>query len=1373
MNPLSTYWPWALGGVVSLALMILMALVQLLRKGMNVKQVGQAKPKVKIALPEAAPIPDYKRLGTVFRRARALFRERGNGDRYKTPLVVVMGAEGSREAGFLHRALGRGLEPLDDPADGGLAFASGRELLFFDKGAVLDVAGEPVLGSDGQHADDATWNRIMRGLVELRPKRPVDAVVLTIGSGELLHAATNEPARLELAERAARVRARLWDLQEKTGFRLPLYVLVTNCEEVSNGFAETCAALDNPLMPPQILGQMLGWSSPHGKLVPYQSTWIDRTFSELRTALGDLQMELFRFGPQSERPGVMLFPWQIAALAEPLRTVLDRLLSPGARHEGPITRGIYFCGKVSEGQTGTAFVADLFAQKIFPEAALATPTSAVRITRSRRARAVHFATAAVATVLSAGLVIAAFLLPHRHDVMLPILRDALADITAMSTTSTTQRSEAAARFLDRLALVDFDTFGPWWIPASWITGFNGRLHQALGYSFETIVFRAVYDHLDERAGRLINDASMHARAADTGPSVPTPAESVDAQLDEEPIEALEKMQEFIRLQAFVKDMAELEAQGETFNRVAATGGDVQSLGAVVKYTFGRTLNPRFFGRAKMYESFVRSLETQLRFKPDDYSEGAGAGAVQEARNLYAHLYARNPCARRVGVIARLIDPNALQLPERDEIDTVRFQRLDLALDTVQKDLSTPALEWAFNPAFDLGRPFNDVLGMMDRSKFFRRVDTETVRREGRSGLSALQQQLAVRTGLGTTVLKVRADQTPVMELSVDSVVIHTAVEGFLGQPFMTRQAELFRIRRPTSRERLIWDLNQIEEAAIVFRAYRDFRERGLKLFPANVAGAIDQTARQHTRTQMAERLAWAQRFEQAAPDTTAPAHEEDVRIAALAFDGSSKALRNQLDALQALGDLGTRNDVIAANSAEGARLLYSVDTLLNASAPYRAQSGNVDWWEGTAAPAPAACGVHDPAELEGLEVSRSRALSNGYATPMLAWGAHDAAELAEYLQASRARVTALSRDYAAPMMAWFSSFRPPLPDAAVVDRWQTIGNDLQNLETKKPGNAPALLEDYIALRAAKLTPADCRAAELTPAESPARGYFGDRLKENAALLGARCRIVAAERAADRYDTLSRLFNQRLAGRYPFSDQPPKSGDVEADPEDVRRFYACFDESRPLFNAVTGDGAPGWFVPGYTFVGDMVKVRRFFAAFLKAEKPRLPEVNVETEFRTVAEREVGANEIITWALTVGNSTSTQREGKKLPWRPGTPVRLTLQWAANGPRVPVLPAEQRNAAIEDRSVVYRYTNRWSLLAALDDLRADLPGSDDHPPVTLAMNVLTRPAAGGAPDPLHPSILYLRMALSGTDGQPLEVPAFPRAAPAIKRLTVEVMP
>ncbi|HKS24480.1 MAG TPA: type VI secretion system protein [Thermoanaerobaculia bacterium] len=1250
--------------IVALALAIVGVLVMLLRDTVSVTRIqhgdAEQKPAPAPSKPAGSPIVE------MLRRERDRVR--------RNPLVLLLGTPGSHELRFLDDV--EGLTLRDHPSPGGP--------MLLPRGTVLDV--DP---------DDAAWNAIVRELMAIRPARPVDAVVVTIDCAALTDAAA----------RAPRLRDRLGELQERIGFRLPLYVLVTGCES-RFGFDDTVAALRDTF--PDKLGQMLGWSSPYGAQVPYRSAWIDEAFGSLIPVLRHLQMELFRAGSQAD--GVLLFPRSMAQLEEPLRAVLDRLLDPGAG-EAAITRGIYFCGTLPESKT-PVFVTELFARKIFPEVGLAEPTPARQAALRRRVRALQLAAAVTATTAIAGLVFAAQTLDARHERLVPLLDAAKSGIGAVHDAKPAdQISGAASELLARMSKADFEHYSPWWLPLSWLTGFDARLHAALGEAFRVVVMKSILDRIDDSAKARIEEAKA---------AVPPPVERLDAART--PSELPARTAELARLRAFVDQMREVELQGARFNRVAAGGGfaDRETLSALVKYAFGADLPSALF---------PIELKAAALFQPSEYALDATTAATSRKEALYAKIFRDNPCAARVERAAELSDPSLLRSPGRGVVSRERLRELDGVLNDLQKDFSTDAVEWSFRRNFDLGPEFNGVLRTVGRSAMFEHDTDKRFRDDGARQLVGLQQRLSTRTPAGTPVLRMRAPDLPAMELSPDTQLMQVAVQKYLGQtrgewaiPIPTGS-----IRVPMPYEHLWWDGNELDQSAAAYRAWTEFRDSGMKPYPRDLPPdlslTIAQTAQQRASAEMTAALVRAQHFDPVPPGLLK--REEDVRTQSAMFEAAAKVLRPQLAQLAEVhADERVRSGIVAANRAEAVRELRAVSELLKDAAPYEPVGGNFRWWDGPGAPSPAG------------------------------WGQRDADALKEYLETTRGRVATLA-SYAAPPLAWLNEFGPG--DALeMVKQWRTIVRDLDAFNAKKPGNQPAMLDDYIAVRAAKVSSTDCTAGELQAAELAVDGWFAARLHSIAGRLRQRC----AELATAKYDDVARLFNQRLAGRYPFSSEPPRGGEAEARPEDVRFFFREYDKDKGLFGSFDGDPA---LKPERDFVRDVDKVRLFFAAFLDAKKPLpLPQIHVEPSFRVMPEREHGANEVILWSLELGRDVATQRKNKPLLWQPGAALTLTLKWADDAPRVPVLSAPQRNVTVNGRTVVYRYSNTWSLLAALHDLRVD-DGSDPQP-VTLSVNVLTKPAAGGDPDPFDRALLFVRLALSNGEGQPLELPPFPTSAPLI---------
>jgi type VI secretion system protein ImpL len=418
-----------------------------------------------------------------------------------------------------------------------------------------------------------------------------------------------------------------------------------------------------------------------------------------------------------------------------------------------------------------------------------------------------------------------------------------------------------------------------------------------------------------------------------------------------------------------------------------------------------------------------------------------------------------------------------------------------------------------------------------------------------------------------------------------------------------------------------------------------------------------------------------------------------------------------------------------------------VDSLVAIDQPYRARQLEFSDWDGIAPPAPRV------------------------------WGARDAAELATYLDVTRARMAFLATNYAKPLLSWLTkvegAMRPEM--RPLVAKWQGIVDDLRDYETKRPGNSVAALEDFIANQMTKVSVVDCSAASLPSSFRPSGTFFAETVMSLSRDLRQRCTSLAGRDAITRYAELERQFNQRLAGRYPFSDRRPRAGELEADPADIRGFFKLFDEHRAVIAATAAQGGLDRGQDGArTFIAQMTDVRKFFASFLEAPKAELaPSLDLEATFRVLTTKEIEGDQIIGWTVAVGDSTITNRDAnRKLRWTGGRPVALSLRWAQDAPRLP-MTAPESGAVLRDRTMVWRYDGRWALLAALADHRVraeDLPGYADLEPVTLAFDASTKPVAGTDSE-AQPTRVFMRLALlaPGTT-TPVDVPRFPSRAPRI---------
>src|SRR5688572_14000279 len=192
-------------------------------------------------------------LRTSFRRALRILKSyvTGRDFRYRAPWYLLAGESKSGKTALLEsNGLNESVQELIDK--------SGRRLnwYFFDDGVVMDVAGDYMLRNDGT-ANHRGWNTILRLLQKHRPQRPLDGLVLTIPCTDLIGAPElGHQRRFELEQKATSLYKKLWQAQKILGMRLPIYILVTKCDEIT-GFSSLCRQL-----PEKLHRQMFGWSNP-------------------------------------------------------------------------------------------------------------------------------------------------------------------------------------------------------------------------------------------------------------------------------------------------------------------------------------------------------------------------------------------------------------------------------------------------------------------------------------------------------------------------------------------------------------------------------------------------------------------------------------------------------------------------------------------------------------------------------------------------------------------------------------------------------------------------------------------------------------------------------------------------------------------------------------------------------------------------------------------------------------------------------------------------------------------------------------------------------------------------------------------------------
>lgn len=308
------------------------------------------------------------RRGGAGRLAR-LFR--GAAYLYDVPWYVVLGSKGSGKTTAL---LNAGLAfPLDAPLQHSLAPDDARVFpgwRLTNDAMLIDTPGHYVQHGtsrysltaessyrsiDGkrnkrsadvstvrEQADTAEWNGFLRLLRGIRPRLPLNGVLLTVNVAALTHADLN----VRTTESRA-LRARLDEMHAEFGTGFPVWLIVTKLDRLP-GFTDYFASLGEPERA-QIWGVTLR-SDPEVRA----DDAIRTELNQLATRLADGVSGLLRNETDvTRRRQLAMLPEAFAALTNPLADLIAHVFARGdngargAPH--PMFRGVYL---TSAGQTG-------------------------------------------------------------------------------------------------------------------------------------------------------------------------------------------------------------------------------------------------------------------------------------------------------------------------------------------------------------------------------------------------------------------------------------------------------------------------------------------------------------------------------------------------------------------------------------------------------------------------------------------------------------------------------------------------------------------------------------------------------------------------------------------------------------------------------------------------------------------------------------------------------------------------------------------------------------------------------------------------------------------------------------------------------------
>lgn len=1364
------YWPYALLISLLFLVLVLIVAIRLIRAGRGTPPAGDAAPPEPVegsqANAEAASRAKSDQVSRLFNRALSRMRQQvaGKNYRYQIPWYLLIGEPGSGKTTLLARS---GLHPaFGRPSSGQNGGSEKLAWWFFDEGVVLDTDGECLVPSPGTPGRRNLWDDLLQALVRNRPQRPIDGIIVAVSAAGLLGWSHDHPGqRQAVKDQADRLYEGLCRAQRILGLDLPVYVLVTQCDEVP-GFQAFCRRL-----PARRQSEIFGWSNPFALKTAYAPAWISEAFQQIRRSLHSLQLEIYAESPDNPQPEAMFhFPEAFAALEAPTSYLLNQVFKESVYHDAFFLRGIYFCGNVQasseapvqdEGaaqaagqptpvQPEIAFVRDLFQRRIFPERAVARPAASGLISRNRYILAAQCAMLLVVLGGGWGLWSAFLNVQAVKTEVYPLLSEVKGDLIRSESLSGVRADQdgmkASAQsllaFMNRMNASRFQWI---FIPSSWVSPLNDGIIDALTLAYNRIILQSVATGLQEKMKEVLSDRP-DGRIKMVEDRVGAP---------------IEEMPEFQHWCRYVADVTTLEQMIETFNTLHVPGhADMDAFAKVVDYVYPNTLTREFYDHPDLYRKALEQADLSPIVLTAAEQKQAGTVLWEYSLRLFHRIFERNDL---LGAAYRLVE-SYQSLPRGRQGGRPSVEPL-LALKHEFENMGVllrhPAVSWMVQPEVRLGEEYERTLALVDRSRFFKTGLTERMQRRAGEGLADLQAQWAALEIHPGIPLFANGNAKPGLQFAEPVQRMHAALDKLPALGMAQPEGRTYHDRTPDT-VRVIWHPEYLMQASELWNEYRDFTENELSKLPPVLAEPLRVNLRQELERKMIARVGHAR---EPFPSGTANLEhqlEESIRREAGSFVQAAPVLGTVLDHFRQAGLEEAHWNLQEQVTAQAHGLLKRIDRLLAGSGLYAVRGGSFEWWDG-----------QPPLAARAYEVS----------TPL---------GMQTYLESQRERIRFMAREYAGPVITFLAKVAAPQRQSSgeryLVAKWQGLLAVLEDYDKRKPGNSLSALEEFIAVEMSGLSAKTClNRPPVVTRVSLAQDYFLETKDGLIRSLADRCRELADGHLETAYRDLHAFFNRNLAGRLPFAATGRSDRTVVLD--DFKSFFRLYDRYFPD----TTQALTAWKSEGRTrtrvtdFLLHIGRSRTFFAHYLGQEKTGLlPAFHLETEFRVNRNREQGGNQIIDWSLTVGNRHVRPNPGElssKIRWNYGDAIRLGFRWAKDAPRQPVPDPRQPFLQVHNHVATFVHDNPWALVTLLADQEAG-PGDFDHGgdprPHTLKFVIPTtadpapgksRPMDEGAvPNDAKPEQveIFVRIVVTapGQDEE-LSLPWFPDQAPPLPHL------
>ncbi len=1240
--------------------------------------------------------------------------------RYKLPCFMIIGPKGSGKTTLLDNL---NFEHLS-------ANKSDEDSLWklFKEGAIFEFPDVDAVKDKSKF-----WLFISELFVFIRPRRPLDGIIITIPADFFISRAIN------VEKHAREMFDRVFKFQRDVNFKLPIYFIVTKSDKIF-GFQEFVHLLKE-----NTKQQIFGWSCPYSLDIAFSPDWINEIFSSIDDGIRKAGFYFARKRNIDENlEKAMLFGAYFEKIKPTLSEYLLTMFRTHSPTDGMILRGVYFVGRQRELEISPSgfvqvsaltpgvnidaslnhlhtddlyFVQDLFKDKIFKEFNIAHPIikDAGGMTKKEYRNKIIFAGSAL--IFSVGWIwgngnIRSNIQSY-YQTMSSIKKNLLQikylEENVKNSEDQILINNQASTLLQTMPVVKMGDFFSVFVPQSWVFGLGNSIRATTELVFDSVVVKAMYIDLNFNTKNILLGSKITSKKA------------LNSKQDIFDVLNFESFKELSGFASKIRNLQKISSEYNSMRNLENSNNVVNVTEALFKDKFEIT-------------DEMRKHVPNKKIMPPKFNLADFQSNIEHSLKNIFDNFVKDTLDATVEKVLHNVSNDIDRLYVAGQNSKVKYGVQDLAklynkLELVEDIFKNKNFAWIKESSFCPVPEYRKILDELQSTEI---VSSDCLRELMHFADVAFNKY---KSALGEYKSKLSGKILDNQNPSTGFFQVKGELKSLLDLPFVCLVPFGHFLRELPSDKMLIWDIKRIKELCDLIDKYNGFSETVPDEMRSEYFDIYKTIAKKCFYPTIKAMIGNAQILEDIPLGNSRALFENSYKKQALNVRNASISLPKIVKILDELiseenfEDFGFSNLII--NQYVG--LLEKIDALFNFEKPYSTNSALFDDWNGRGNPR--------FMKMDSQE------------------------HVKQYLSAQFDRIRFLAKDLAEPVvdLLIIPNIFEKIRDKRLIKKWREIISNVDDYESNKPGNSIAALESFITENLSKvsLDNFDIRGEIKTISQNDS-DYFLSKRSIVAKSLMNRVDVVQYDKVAALYNKINLIFNQKLANKFPFGDS---NEDVLI--EDLTEFVETYDLLDSSALSILEKNREQKQINAQVF--EFIKVTNKALPFLKtwvdhtkSSDPKTCPICFNVLLRPFPNMEDMTSAVIDRAFSInGIPVSDSSNGVFFN---GNEVMVAFGWVASANEKPDIDKASGNLSIEENLAAFTYTGKWALFRLIEKHKIS-QGVEYPNGIVLQFEVplaSTRESAGV--DNAKMVYKITPMLRNGDKLTPMAWPLFPKSCPGL---------